>query len=579
MKKIKQKYLIIGIVITVVLVIFFIWMFFVKKQWTESSTIEALRSLPYANWSKEAADRSIAGVIKHDTRRTYNGYNLLVHKIDKVILMDMKGKVVHTWYFPYRRDWSYAILEDTGDLIGMDMWWGYIKLDWFSNVVWFIDLTSHHDIEKLPDGSYLILDKLLYPYKSFKNIFFDVIKHITADGETLEEWSTYDNLSEIQKYHYPIALDILPGYSATDKNVKFDYYHLNTIKALPDNPLGKKDKRFQQGNWITCLRNANLIIILDKDTKEIVWHWGIDDVDWPHMPYMLDNGDILIFDNGIHRTDRSNMPYSRVIQINPVNYEITWEYKTDPPQKFFSQFRGSAQRFPNGNTLITEADSGHVFEVTKQGETVWEFYNPLFNQNNHRRLIYRMLRYPKKTIKKLIKKYSKKYYLSKEYFIKNGNLEEGDYSLYNKPSFWYTEVVIEKKETFSWENAGAKSGDRCIKITHHIPNDSRWAQGIQLKPQTAYTLSGWIKTENVQYLIGDEWHSGKELGGANLCVEYLDGRLEPSRMISATKDWTFVETRFKTEDEEWGYLQARLGTCGRLAKGEAWFDEIYFKED
>jgi hypothetical protein len=33
----------------------------------------------------------------------------------------------------------------------------------------------------------------------------------------------------------------------------------------------------------------------------------------------------------------------------------------------------NAQRLPNGNTLICEADFGRLFEVTAQGELVWEY--------------------------------------------------------------------------------------------------------------------------------------------------------------------------------------------------------------
>lgn len=54
----------------------------------------------------------------------------------------------------------------------------------------------------------------------------------------------------------------------------YDYYHLNIIKVLPDTALGRKDKRFQQGNCLFCLRNADLILILNKDTKDIVWSFG-----------------------------------------------------------------------------------------------------------------------------------------------------------------------------------------------------------------------------------------------------------------------------------------------------------------
>lgn len=38
----------------------------------------------------------------------------------------------------------------------------------------------------------------------------------------------------------------------------------------------------------------------------------------------------------------------------------------------------TAQRLANGNTLICEGDCGRIFEVTSDGELVWEFVNPYF---------------------------------------------------------------------------------------------------------------------------------------------------------------------------------------------------------
>jgi hypothetical protein len=35
-----------------------------------------------------------------------------------------------------------------------------------------------------------------------------------------------------------------------------------------------------------------------------------------------------------------------------------------------------AEVLPNGNTLITESDNGRAFEVTREGEIVWEFLSP-----------------------------------------------------------------------------------------------------------------------------------------------------------------------------------------------------------
>ena len=42
---------------------------------------------------------------------------------------------------------------------------------------------------------------------------------------------------------------------------------------------------------------------------------------------------------------------------------------------------GMAQRLPNGNTLITESSFGRFFEVTSQGEIVWEYINPIFGKS------------------------------------------------------------------------------------------------------------------------------------------------------------------------------------------------------
>jgi hypothetical protein len=41
---------------------------------------------------------------------------------------------------------------------------------------------------------------------------------------------------------------------------------------------------------------------------------------------------------------------------------------------------GNAQCLPNGNTLITESSFGRFFEVTKEGEIVWEYINPFFGK-------------------------------------------------------------------------------------------------------------------------------------------------------------------------------------------------------
>ena len=130
-----------------------------------------------------------------------------------------------------------------------------------------------------------------------------------------------------------------------------------------------------------------MIGVVDVKEEKIIWSYGRGILDKPHHPTLLDNGNILIFDNGRTRE------YSRIIELDPVTKEIVWKYQADPRDSFSSYWGGSSQRLPNGNTLITESHRGRVFEVTKNGQKVWEFYNPrTWERENKRGTIYRMMR-------------------------------------------------------------------------------------------------------------------------------------------------------------------------------------------
>jgi outer membrane protein assembly factor BamB len=175
----------------------------------------------------------------------------------------------------------------------------------------------------------------------------------------------------------------------------FDYFHLNTITVIPENGVGEGDARFRAGNLLICFRNVNQIGVLDKDTWEILWVWGEGELEWPHHPTMLDNGNILLFDNGAFRE------FTTVLELNPVTERVEWKYNADPPTDFYSYSKGSAQRLPNGNTLICDADNGRAFEVTRAGETVWEWHNPA-RELARRVTVYRMTRLPPDLVEPLL---------------------------------------------------------------------------------------------------------------------------------------------------------------------------------
>ena len=91
----------------------------------------------------------------------------------------------------------------------------------------------------------------------------------------------------------------------------------------------------------------------------------------------MPNGNLLIFDNGTHRLDH-RLPFSRVIEVDLATKEIVWQYQEKRLFDFFSPNISNAQRLPNGNTLICEGAFGRLFEVTTDGEVVWEYVNPYF---------------------------------------------------------------------------------------------------------------------------------------------------------------------------------------------------------
>jgi len=116
---------------------------------------------------------------------------------------------------------------------------------------------------------------------------------------------------------------------------------------------------------------------VERATGRIVWKLAAPTIAQQHAPVPLENGNLLIFDNGTHRPDRS-APFSRVIEVEIATQEIVWSYQDRPPFDFFSHNISNAERLGNGETLVCEGNFGRLFEVTPDGELVWEFVNPYF---------------------------------------------------------------------------------------------------------------------------------------------------------------------------------------------------------
>jgi len=136
-----------------------------------------------------------------------------------------------------------------------------------------------------------------------------------------------------------------------------------------DGRLAHKSPIFKAGNFMISVREIGVVAIIDPESEKVVWAlsgmWRAQ-----HQPTLLDNGNLLVFDNQGHDGQ------SKVVELDPLTQQVVWEYADSPSAPFYSETCGASQRLENGNTLITESDNGRVFEVTADGTIVWEFRNP-----------------------------------------------------------------------------------------------------------------------------------------------------------------------------------------------------------
>jgi len=363
-----------------------------------------------ANLTSQAQERTARmenGVSTYKADKCFNGYTLFCESYEdpslaadgkgKIYLIDMEGNVVHRWYVETALQ-SFCRLLPDGNLLYPTRDRSDIKvagireLDSDSNVVWYYHCRVDHDYQVLQNGNLLIhtITDYMWPELGPQLKRHPYMLEITRDGELLWEWQGEEHLGELEELLTPEGWEHLQ--ERARGKYAFYWAHSNTLQVIPPNATYEKEKaaggpiRFKPGNIVFSYRSVDIIGVIDRETGEILWAWGPGELDGQHKPHMLENGNILIFDNGTLRG------YSRVIQLNPLTEEIEWEYTADPKEEFHSGFISGAQRLPNGNTLICEGGKHHLFEVTPDKEVVWDFVFP-WHEEGGLRSIYRCLRY------------------------------------------------------------------------------------------------------------------------------------------------------------------------------------------
>ncbi len=390
--------------------------------------------------------------------KCFNGYTILPTKGSQTVLIDMNGNVVKHWGNVSNEEHPVKLLKggyvmgatgNPGRIWGDDYSNDLSVVDWDGNIIWsYKKAGMHHDFQREgnPVGSYvpgmeanpkggktLILSNKIVKNKkiSDKPLLDDIIYEVDYDGKVIFEWLASDHFKEMD--FDEIAKTVMyryPNYSATRTPGKVggDWIHINTASWLgPNKWYDKGDQRFNPDNIIYDGRQTTTTGIIDRKTGKLVWQMGPDFTKTKelrrigptiglHHAHMIPKGlpgegNLLIFDNGGYGgyglpnptsptgLNNARSDFSRVLEMDPVKMKVVWEYTANKAGfrdrcKFYSDYISSAQRLPNGNTLITEGAFGRLFEVTPEYETVWEYVSPFYFPTEGFNMVYRAYRYP-----------------------------------------------------------------------------------------------------------------------------------------------------------------------------------------
>lgn len=355
-----------------------------------------------------------AAKVRINEPAAYQGYTLIsTGFMNSAFLVDMEGKIVHRWDLPFSKAWpqpthinaatraptyiNFAHVFPNGDLIAQycalgDSPYGYgiAKMDKNSNILWTYSGNSHHDfymdkedgdiytlthqfIDEAPKG----LEALTFP------MLTDNVVRLSSEGKELERIPILDAF-------LGTPYELLLYHDKNDGIAYWDHMHTNSVEKLEPN-MASKFPMFKAGQILVSIRGFNAIAVIDPTTRKVIWAytgpWKLQ-----HAAHFLPNGNILVYDNMGHV--ESGRVFSRIIEFNPQTLGIQWYFAGSKEWPFHSNIIGRSQRLPNGNTLIAESMHQHIFEVTQNGDIVWDYhYQPIRRPNPVMNALYTATRY------------------------------------------------------------------------------------------------------------------------------------------------------------------------------------------
>ena len=364
----------------------------------------------------------------------------------KAQLIDMDGNVVHSWPitgFPPKMLPGGALIGCSGVFPGsydcveirQVAWdgapeWAYSSWEEASGIS---GARQHHDFERgahqlgyyAPGATYPTWGKTLVLGHARRNVpglrvddlDDDVIYEVDESGQlTGFIWYGADHVAD-----FGFDQAALDDIATRNPGGVLEWLHGNSISRVgPNRWFDAGHQAFHPHNLIYSSRAASFVAIIEMPSGDVVWRIGPDFAGRPeealgqfagqHHPHVIPEGlpgagNMLVFDNGgpsgYGGTEPGGLPsrfsrsYSRVLEFNPITFEVVWQYgAADSAETFSSVFLSNAQRLPNGNTMITIGTKGRLIEVTPENKVVWEYQYQAASSGANAGWLYRAYRIP-----------------------------------------------------------------------------------------------------------------------------------------------------------------------------------------
>ena len=256
--------------------------------------------------------------------------------------------------------------------------------------------TDNHDFLYFDDNHYILpsyvyrsgVDMTAYGGSSSVELVDFVFQEI-LNNQVVFEWNSAD-YPEFLQFTDPIY------YNQYATNSRVDYFHFNSINIDPND-----------NNFIVSARHLNQIIKINRTNGQIIWRFGGSNDDFnltgnkvishPHHATILNNGNLLLFDNGVTKSPKQTRVVEFDIDETSHSAQIFNEY-SDTGRYF--DIMGSVQKLDNTNYFIgwggnitsqSNANKSDITEITQTGNIVLDI--SFSNNPNSFTYSYRALKY------------------------------------------------------------------------------------------------------------------------------------------------------------------------------------------